>query len=162
MTLAYLEGGARGLDKNKSGFFEMMLARIERFQVIRDMDEEQLESAFFNYHLEAARKEEEETRAARLMRNWLENTTPVGRQAAHRRVIENLESMADAMRLKKASKALSETQRKKLEKSRFLDGLIEELWADHETLPAVDTVLTHAPKPLGKPAFRIAMPRKDS
>lgn len=169
-TLAYLFNGARGLDKNKSGYEDMMLNRIAQFLRLADLDEDQLESAYIDYHLEAARKAEEESRAARRLRAWLEANNATGRQAAHRRAIEHLESVADAMRLrreadaKRAQRKPSAAQVKRAQRKQFMAGLINELFDDEsDLLKPVDAVLTQ-PEPAApaKPAFRIAFARKES
>lgn len=168
--LAYLRNGATGLRKDKSGFHALMQQRIESFIEICGYDEAELESAFIQYHLEAARRAEEESKVARRMRAWLASRTPEGLEAERRLRIEAIESKADAIRLnrwidKERKQKISEQARKQRERKLFMDSVFAEIMnADMGLLKPVDAVLTQpsTPPALNKPAFRIALPKKDS
>ena len=166
--LAYLRNGARGLDKNKSGFMDMMLTRIEQFQELSALSEDEIESEFETYHRQQAEREAEESKVARRMRAWLEANTATGREVARQRVLERVATAAETMRLRRAAierkRGVSSAKQKKLAKAKFMDGLINELFAEEDLAAPVDKVLTPAePAAPRKPAFRIAaFTRKDS
>lgn len=168
--LCYLRNGARGLRKDQHDFHAMMRSRIESFIEVCGLDDSELESAFIEYHMEAARKAEEESKAARRMRAWLATRTPEGLEAERRLRIQALESKADAMRLNKwidegRKQQISQKAKKLKERKLFMDSVFDEIMnADLGLLKPVDAVLTQpttAPA-LNKPAFRIALPKKDS
>jgi hypothetical protein len=168
--LAYLRNGATGLRKNQHNFYSFMQERIESFVEICGLDDDELESAFIQYHLDAARKADEESRVARRMRAWLVTQTPEGKEAERRLRIEALETEAERLRLNRwvdesRKQAVSKKAKKARAEKSFFDSIFNEIMnADAGLLKPVDHVLTQPSTPLAlnKPAFRIALTKKDS